>query len=172
LLGWVALLTFTPVCLGVVLWAAVDLNGNYPTVQPPVPRGWQAVPGIYASFSAPEDWSLDQTMSDSAGDVYYSGRGGAAGESVVQADRAPAATGPLPPIVGTFLGGGYKVISTTPYTLRNATVAWHFRFALATGRTAVATLAWVKATQSLVWLVAVPATPITQRVLTTLTLAT
>ena len=86
---WAALLAFCPICLGVVVWAALGMNGSYPTVKPPVPAGWQSVPGIYASFSVPGGWSLKQFLSDASGDVYYSGAGGGVGESVTQADRAP-----------------------------------------------------------------------------------
>jgi hypothetical protein len=171
LLGWVAFLGFTPICIGVVLWAALDLNGSYPTVRTPVPRGWQAVPGVYASFSAPKSWTLQQAMSDSAGDIYYAGRDGAVGESVTQANKMPPVTGPLPAIVGTFLGGGYRVLAAKPFTLHNATEAWHYRFDLTNGQTGLGTLAWVKATQSVVWLVALPATPTAEKVLSTLSLA-
>ena len=93
---WGALLAFCPICLSVVVWAALEMNGSYPTVKPPVPAGWQSVPGIYASFSVPGDWSLKQFLSDASGDIYYSGPGGGIGESVTQADRAPSANGASP----------------------------------------------------------------------------
>jgi hypothetical protein len=168
---WVAFMAVTPICLGVVVWAAIALNGNYPTVAPPVPRGWQSVPGIYASFSAPRNWSLQQYMSDSAGDIYYSGPGGAAGESVTAVDRAPR-PGALPTIVGTFLIDRYTVASTTAYSVRHATEAWRYTFRLASGRTATGVLAWVKPTQSEIWLIVSPTSATTMKVLSTLTLAT
>jgi hypothetical protein len=169
--AWVAFLTFCPICVAVVLWAAFDLNGNYPTVQPPVPHGWQSVPGIYASFSAPKNWSLNQVMSDAAGDIFYSGPGGGAGESVTQAGSAPSPARALPAIVGTFLGRRYQVIAKVPITLRHATVAWRYRFHLAGGGTGLGIMAWVSATQSDVWLVVQPASSTTGKILSTLTLA-
>jgi len=168
---WVALFAFCPICLGVVLWAALDLNGGYPTVQPPVPAGWQAVPGIYASFSVPSSWSLQQDMSDSAGDIYYSGPGGGAGESVTEADKAPSAGAPLPAIVGTFLEGTYQVSSVNRITLKNATEAWRYRFYLPNGQAATGVMAWVKPTESEVWLVLSPASATAEKALSTLTLA-
>ena len=170
LLAWVALMGFTPICLGVVVWAALRLNGNYPTVTPPIPPGWQSVPGIYASFSTPKDWSLVQYMSDSAADIYYSGRGGNAGESVTEAGTPPRPT-VLPTIVSTFLVDPYKVTSRTVYRLHNATDAWKYTFALSGGGSGLGVLAWVASTQSQVWLILTPASPTTDKVLSTLTLA-
>ncbi len=166
-----ALLAFCPICLAVVLWAALDLNGNYPTIKPPVPSGWQAVPGIYASFSVPSGWSLQQEMSDSAGDIYYSGPGGGAGESVTQVDSAPSPQAPLPSIVGTFLEGSYRVTSARQIAIKNATVAWRYDFHLMDGRTATGVMAWVRPTQSEIWLVLSPVSPTTEKTLSTLTLA-
>ena len=171
LFGWLALLGFTPVCVGVAIWAAVSLNGSYPTVAPPVPRGWQAVPGIYASFSAPKSWALQDVMSDASGDVYYSGRGGAAGESVTQADKAPSPYAALPAIIESFLGSGCKVTSVSPTKLRNAAVAWDYHFSLAGGSSGMGILAWVRTTQSEVWLVTDPVTKTSDELLSTLTLA-
>ena len=168
---WAALLAFCPICLGVVVWAALGMNGSYPTVKPPVPAGWQSVPGIYASFSVPGGWSLKQFLSDAAGDVYYSGAGGGVGESVTQADRSPNANGRLPEIVGTFLGWKYHVSSVVETKLANATRAWRYRFHLANGRSSVGVLAWVKPTQSEVWLVASRDSTTTEKALSTLTLA-
>jgi hypothetical protein len=147
------------------------MNGSYPTVKPPVPAGWQAVPGIYASFSAPRSWSLQQDLSDSAGDVYFGGRGGGVGESVVEAKVAPAPGAALPPIVRTFLGGHYVQLSRRSVGVANAQKAWDYRFALPAGRRAEGVEAWVRGTESLVWLVAVPSSPTGTRVLSTLTLA-
>jgi hypothetical protein len=168
---WAALLAFCPICLGVVVWAALGMNGSYPTVKPPVPAGWQSVPGIYASFSVPGGWSLKQFLSDASGDVYYSGAGGGVGESVTQADRAPDANGRLPEIVGTFLGWKYHVSSVVETKLANATRVWRYRFHLANGRSSVGVLAWVKPTQSEVWLVASRDSATTEKALSTLTLA-
>jgi hypothetical protein len=168
---WLAVLAFTPICLGVLVWATVNWNGGYPNVKPPVPRGWQSVPGIYASFSVPGNWSLQQFMSDPSGDVYYSGPAGGAGESVQQADREPSATGRLPSIVGTFLVDRYTVSSLTPFKLRNATVAWHYLFRLANGTNATGILAWSGPTQTEVWLIALPVSATTDQALSTLTLA-
>jgi len=171
LLMWGAFLAFSPICIGVVVWSALGLNGSYPTVSPPVPRGWQAVPGIYASFSAPRSWSLQQDMSDASDATYYSGTGGSAGESVTQAGTPPARTGPLPAIVATFLGGHATVVSQAPVEVRNAAEAWRYELRLDHGASGLAIQAWVRQTQSDVWLVAVPASPVTARVLSTLTLA-
>jgi len=171
LLAWIAFMAITPLCLAGVVWSALNLNGNYPTVPAPVPAGWQSVPGIYASFSAPKSWSLQQFMSDSAGDIYYSGPGGGVGESVTQAARAPQPT-VVPTIVATFLVERYRQVSRAPYRLRHATDAWKYEFRLANGSTGVAILAWVAATQSQVWLVATPGSPTTEKVLSTLTVAT
>jgi hypothetical protein len=168
---WLSFLAFCPICLGVVLWAALDLNGNYPTVKPPVPSGWQAVPGIYASFSVPAAWSLDQEMSDSNGDVYYSGPGGGVGESVAQANAAPNPSGPLPTVVGTFLEAPYHVTSVNKITLKHATRAWSYQFHLVDGRTASGVMAWVRSTQSEIWLILSPVSPTTEKALSTLTLA-
>jgi hypothetical protein len=129
------------------------------------------VPGIYASFSVPMTWSLQQLMSDAAGDVYYSGPSGAAGESVVQANVAPAPGAPLPAVVKAFLGGRYRVVSVVRTRLHNATLSWRYRFSAGDGQTGLGTLAWVKATRSEVWLVALPAAPTTEKVLSTLALA-
>jgi hypothetical protein len=169
-LMWVAFLGITPICLGVVVWAAFGLNGSYPTVPPPVPRGWQSVAGIYASFSAPKSWSLQQGMSDAAGDIYYSGPGGSAGESVVESDRPPSGE-TLPVIVRTYLGGAYKVRSRVPFAVRHATRAWMFTFSLAGGGQGGAVLAWVKPTQSEIWLIVRPTNQVTEKVLATLALA-
>jgi hypothetical protein len=171
LLGWVALLTLTPICAGVVVWAAIGLNGNYPTVTPPVPRGWQAVPGVYASFSVPHGWTLQQFMSDAAGDVYYAGASAGAGESVTEADVAPSPRTALPQIVGTFLGGHYRVLSVRAFHLAGAARSWHYEFLLGDGREALGTMAWVKTTESEVWLVALPSSTTAERVLSTLTVA-
>jgi hypothetical protein len=168
---WAAFLAFCPICLGVVVWAALGMNGSYPTVKPPVPPGWQSVPGIYASFSVPGGWSLKQFLSDASGDVYYSGAGGGVGESVTQADRAPKTAGRLPEIVGTFLGWKYHVGSIVETKIANATVAWRYQFHLANGRSSVGVLAWVKPTQSEVWLVASRDSGTTEKALSTLTLA-
>jgi hypothetical protein len=168
---WVALMAFCPICLGVVVWAALGLNGSYPTVKPPVPAGWQSVAGIYASFSVPGSWSLKQFMSDSAGDIYYSGPGGGVGESVTQADKAPHADGPLPTIVGTFLGWKYQVTSLAPTKIANATMAWRYQFHLDNGTSTTGILAWVKPTQSDVWLVASKDSSTTRKAISTLTLA-
>ena len=153
------------------MWAALGMNGSYPTVKPPVPAGWQSVPGIYASFSVPGSWSLKQFLSDASGDVYYSGAGGGVGESVTQADRAPKAHGRLPEIVGTFLGWKYQVSSVVETKIANATTAWRYRFHLANGRSSVGVLAWVKPTQSEVWLVASRDSATTEKAISTLTLA-
>ena len=169
---WVAFMGFCPLCLGVVVWAALSLNGGYPTVAPPVPKGWQAVAGVYASFSAPKGWTLNETMSDAQGDTYYSGPGGGAGVSVTQADHAPVAATTVPGVVSTFLGGHYRVTSITPRAVRNAAKAWTYRFALSHQKEGLGILAWVKATQSEVWLVALPASPTAEKLLSTLTLAT
>ena len=169
---WVALLAFCPLCLGVVVWAALGMNGSYPTVRPPVPPGWQSVAGIYASFSVPGNWSLKQFMSDASGDVYYSGPGGGVGESVTEADRAPAPHPPLPRIVSTFLGGGrYEVSSVATTSLPNATLAWRYRFRLDDGGSGMGVMAWVKPTQSEVWLIASPVSATTAKSVSTLTLA-
>jgi hypothetical protein len=170
LLAWMGLLAFTPVCLGGVVWAALRLNGNYPTVAPPVPRGWQSVPGIYASFAAPRTWSIQQLMSDAAGDIYYSGPGGGAGESVTQASSAPRPAN-LPTIVATYLVDPYKVVSRTDYRIHNATDAWKYTFRLRGGRTGLGLLAWVAPTQSVVWLFVATAAATTEKLLSTLTLA-
>ncbi len=169
--GWVAFLSVAPVCVGVVIYAAVSMNGSYPTVKPPVPHGWQAVPGIYASFAAPKSWSLQQDLSDSAGDIFFGARGAGVGESVVEAKVAPAPGAALPPIVKTFLGGRYTQLSRRSTRIANAQMAWEYTFALPGGRRAEGVEAWVKATESLVWLVAVPSSPTGSRVLSTLTLA-
>jgi hypothetical protein len=168
---WAILLAFCPICLCVVVWAALEMNGNYPTVKPPVPAGWQSVAGIYASFSVPASWSLKNFMSDVAGDIYYSGPGGGIGESVTPADTAPAPDRSPPTIVGTFLGWKYQVSSVTATRIANATAAWRYRFHLANGTTATALLAWVRPTQSVVWLVASRDSPITEKAISTLTLA-
>jgi hypothetical protein len=169
---WAALLAFCPICLGVVVWAALGMNGSYPTVKPPVPAGWQSVPGVYASFSVPSGWSLKQFMSDASGDIYYSGPGGGVGESVTQADRAPQVHGRLPQVVGTFLGWKYQVSSVSQTKIANATMAWRYRFRLVNGTSSVAVLAWVKPTQSEVWLVASRDSATTEKAISTLTLAT
>ncbi|MGO9661287.1 MAG: hypothetical protein ACLP7F_23400 [Acidimicrobiales bacterium] len=171
LLAWVVLLTLTPICVGVVIWAALGLNGNYPTVAPPVPRGWQAVPGVYASFSVPRDWTLQQFMSDAAGDVYYAGAGGGAGESVTEADVPPLPRAALPQIVETFLGGHYRVLSVRPFHLARAALSWQYQFRLADGKEGLGTMAWVRTTESEVWLVGLPASATTKRILSTLTVA-
>lgn len=168
---WVGVLAFSPICLGVMVWAALDLNGGYPTVKPPVPSGWQAVPGIYASISVPKGWSLQQDLSDSNGDIYYSGKSGGVGLSVVEDDKEPSHTGGFPAIVGTFLGRSYHISSVRPISVPHAADAWSYRFALPGGQTGAAILAWAEETQSRVWLVATNLNPTTQRVLTTLTLA-
>jgi hypothetical protein len=170
LLMWVAFLGITPICLGVVVWAAFGLNGGYPTVAPPVPAGWQAVRGIYASFSAPKNWALQQGMSDAAGDIYYAGPTGGAGESVLQSDKPPS-TARFPTIVRTYLGGNYSVLQRAPYRVRNATFAWEYTFRLSDRTTGIGILAWVKQTQSEVWLIVTPADRVTEKVMTTLALA-
>ena len=93
------------------------------------------------------------------------------GESVTQADRAPRTHGPLPEIVGTFLGWKYQVSSVTETKIANATMAWRYRFHLANGELSVGVLAWVKPTQSEVWLVASRDSAATEKALSTLTLA-
>lgn len=168
---WAAFLALCPVCLGVTVWAALAWNGGYPTVKPALPRGWQSVPGVYASFSVPKNWSLEQALSDSNGDVYYSGRDGAAAESVTQADKAPSPSRAVPAQVSNYLGGHFEVTSVTSKTIRNADVAWQYRFKLASSAEALGILAWVKGTQSEVWLIASPASPTATRILSTLTLA-
>ena len=168
---WLILLAFCPLCVGVVVWATFDLNGSYPTVKPPVPAGWQAVRGIYASFSVPKAWSLQQQLSDDVGDVYYAGQGGGAGLSVDQADIAPALGTPPASIVGAFLQEHYEVASVSRYKLANATVAWLYRFRLSDGTAALGVHAWARATQTEVWLVASPVSATTERALSTLALA-
>jgi hypothetical protein len=164
-------LAFTPICLGLLVWATVNWNGSYPNVKAPVPHGWQAVPGIYASFSVPGNWALQPFMSDAASDVFYSGPAGGIGESVTEADNKPLPTGHLPAIVGTFLTHRYSVTSVTPFRLRNAAAAWRFQFRLGNGTKATGILAWARGTQSEVWLIAAPVTATTVEALSTLTLA-
>ncbi len=168
---WVALLAFSPACVGVATWAALAWNGSYPTVAAPVPHGWQAVPGVYASFSVPKSWSFQQSLSDSQGDVYYSGPGGAAAQSVTEARRPPAPGRTVPAVVANYLGGSYTVTSVAPYRLHNAGRCWEYRFSLPSHEKALGILAWARKTSSEVWLVAMPASPTTERVLSTLTLA-
>jgi hypothetical protein len=168
---WVAVLAFTPICLGVLVWATVNWNGSYPNVKAPVPRGWQAVPGIYASFSVPGNWALQPFMSDAASDVYYSGRSGGIGESVTEQDTKPSPAGHLPAIVGSFLIERYSVTSVTPFKLHNAAAAWRYQFSLANGTKATGILAWASATESEVWLIAAPVTATADEALSTLTLA-
>lgn len=168
---WLAFLAICPICVGVVIWAAVSLNGSYPTVKPPVPHGWQAVPGIYSSFSAPRGWSLDQAMSDASGDVYFQGRTGAAGESVTESDHRPSLSAPLSRIVATYVGGHYSRYSVQPYSLKGATVSWLYTFELPTGKRAVAVRAWVKPTLSQIWLIAPADNQLEHRVLQTLAVA-
>jgi hypothetical protein len=168
---WLAFLGISPICIGVVVWASLDLNGSYPTVKPPVPAGWQAVPGIYASFSAPKSWSLDQAMSDSAGDIYYRGTTGAVGESVTESDQLFSLSSGLPTIVATYVGGHYTSYSRQPYHLKHATNAWLYTFRLPGGGQALGVRAWVKATLSQVWLITPAATQTERRILSTLTLA-
>ncbi len=168
---WLLVLGFSPLCIGVAVWAALDLNAAYPTVAPPVPPGWQAVKGIYASFSVPGPWSLQSALSDEVGDICYTGRGGGAGESVTASARPPSGQAPLPKIVGVFLQEPYRVTSLGPYRLANAAVAWRYRLRLRDGTGAIALHAWARATQTDVWLVAWPSGPTALRVLQTLTLA-
>lgn len=170
--AWIALLGFTPVCLAGVAWAALGLNGSYPTVRPPVPAGWKAVRGIYASISVPKSWSLQETLSDSAGDIYYSSPGGGVGMSVVEADHEPSHTGRFPPIVGVFLGGGkFQVSRLTSLHLPGATRAWGYRFRLPGGGAGTGVLAWAKPTETRIWLVTNHVTTVTGRIFSTLTLA-
>jgi hypothetical protein len=168
---WVLVLAFTPICLGVLVWATVNWNGSYPNVKAPVPHGWQEVPGIYASFSVPGKWSLQPFLSDPSADVYYSGPAGGVGESVTQADKEPSSTGRLPAVVGTFLSGRYSVASVSPFRLRNAAAAWRYQFRLANGTKGTGILAWARDTQSEVWLIATPVTATTDKALSTLSLA-
>jgi hypothetical protein len=170
--AWAAFLAFSPASIGVVVWAALSWNGGYPTVAAPVPRGWQEVPGIYASFSVPKSWSLEEAMSDSNGDVYYSGPGGDAGQSVTQASSAPSPRH-VPAVVQSYLGSSFSISSIDPIKLVNATVAWRYTFRLGppTAASAVGILAWDRRAESEVWLVASPASAITERVLSTLRLA-
>ena len=99
------------------------------------------------------------------------GPGGGVGESVTQADRVPQAHGRLPEIVGTFLGWKYQVSSVADAKIANATAAWRYRFHLANGKSSVGLLAWVKPTQSEVWLVATRDSAATEKAISTLTLA-
>lgn len=168
---WLAFLAICPLCVGAVVWSAVSLNGSYPTVKPPVPAGWQAVPGIYASFSAPKGWALDQAMSDASGDIYYVGKSGGVGESVTESDRPIALSARLPAIVATYVGGRYTSYTSQPYRLKNATDAWLYTFLLPGGRHALGVRAWVKPTLSQVWLVTPSSNPASRRILATLTLA-
>ncbi len=168
---WLALLALSPLCAGVVVWATFGLNGAYPTVKPPVPAGWQAISGIYASFSVPKSWTLQEALSDSVGDVYYSGHGGGAGESVIAAGKTPSPNAPTHQIVGVFLQEHYTVLSISPYKLTRATVAWRYRFKLQDGTSAAALLAWARSSDSEVWLVVSPRDATTEKVLSTLTLA-
>jgi hypothetical protein len=167
---WLALLALSPLCVGLAIWATSGPSPSYPTVKPPVPHGWQAVPGIYASFSVPRGWVLENALSDQMGDVYYSGRGGGAGESVTEANQEPSAATPLPAIIRAFLQENYRVTSSTNYRLHNAAVAWLYRFKLADGTTAAAVHAWVRSSDTDAWLVASPVNPTTQEVLRTLAL--
>ena len=168
---WVALLAFSPVCVGVATWAALAWNGSYPTVAPLVPRGWQPVAGVYASFSVPKNWSFQSSLSDAQGDVYYSGSGGAAAQSVTEARRPPAPGRRVPAVVANYLGGSYTVTSVAPYRLHNAERSWEYRFSLPRHEEALGILAWARKTRSEVWLVVMPASATTERVLSTLTLA-
>ena len=167
---WGALLAFCPICLAVVVWAAVDMNGSYPTVKPPVPSGWQSVPGIYASFSAPGSWSLKQFLSDASGRLLL-GRGWRRRRVSHPSGPRPESAGPLPEIVGTFLGWKYKVNSVSPTKIANATMAWRYHFHLVNGTSSVGCWRWVKPTQSEVWLIASKDSATTEKALSTLTLA-
>ncbi|HYA45013.1 MAG TPA: hypothetical protein VED59_05360 [Acidimicrobiales bacterium] len=168
---WLALLALCPLCVGVVVWVTLSFNGSYPTVKAPVPAGWQPVDGIYASFSVPKAWTLQQGLSDAVGDVYYAGPGGGAGESVTEASRPPSTNSRPPEIVGTFLQQRYVVSSFAPYKLTNASLAWRYRFKLADGTVAVGIHAWVRSSETEVWLVASPSSATVDRVLSTLTLS-
>jgi hypothetical protein len=73
--------------------------------------------------------------------------------------------------VGTFLTDRYSVVSVTPFRLRYAAAAWRYRFRLANGTKGTGILAWARATQSEVWLIAAPVTATTDKALSTLSLA-
>jgi hypothetical protein len=170
--AWAAFLALSPACIGVITWAALSWNGAYPKVAAPVPPGWQEVPGVYASFSVPKSWSLEEAMSDSNGDVYYSGLGGDAGQSVTEASSPPSPLH-LPAVVQSYLGGNLSIASMARVRVKDAALAWRYTFATgprAPAR-AVGILAWDKVTQSEVWLVAAPASRLGERVLSTLRLA-
>ncbi len=168
---WLALLALSPLCIGLAVWASSSPSRPLPTVEPPVPSGWQAVRGIYASFSVPKGWALENALSDQVGDVYYSGRGGGAGESVTEANHEPSAAATPPVMVRVFLQENYRVAGTASLGLHNAAVAWLYRFRLADGSAAAAVHAWVRSSGTDAWLVVSPVNRTTREVLRTLTLA-
>jgi hypothetical protein len=50
-------------------------------------------------------------------------------------------------------------------------MSWHYRFRLADGKEGLGIMAWVRTTESEVWLVGLPASATTERALGTLTVA-
>lgn len=168
---WLVLLLLTPVCLGVVVYAALGTKAApYPEVKPLQPAGWQVETNPYVGLSIPPRWQLNTAFSDQNGDSYWAGTGGVVAESVSVTNVAPTATRKLPEIIGVFLRTGYQVTGVTPITLTNATVAWRYQFALANGQRAVGVHAWVKDNQTEVWFVVTPPNATTDHVLSTLTL--
>ena len=109
---WAALLAFCPICLGVVVWAALEHERQLPDRQTAGPVRVAIGPWHLCQFLGAR-----QLVAQAVPERRFGRRlitrapGGGVGESVTQADRAPTAHGPLPEIVGTFLGWKYQVTS-------------------------------------------------------------
>jgi hypothetical protein len=162
---------FCPLCLGVVVYAAIGTKqAPYPEVKPPTPAGWQVETNPYVGLSIPGGWKLNTAFSDENGDSYWAGPGGVAAESVVVTTKQPTEQAKVPEIVGVFLRDSYRVTSVAPTTLANATVAWRYGFVESNGQRAEGIHAWVKDTETEVWFIVTPPNTTTARVLATLTL--
>jgi hypothetical protein len=163
----------SPVCLAVVVWYSIGVKPPpVPTVHPPVPAGWQPEANAYVGLSVPSTWVLRPAYSDSNGDSYWSGPGGGVGESVIVASTAPTQKAAPPAVLTSFLPGeSYRVISETPIRIPNATVAWRVQLSLRNGTEATAVHAWVRDTQTEVWVVGHPSSATVDQSLRTLTLA-
>ena len=147
LLGWVAFLSLTPICLAVVVWAALGLNGNYPTVAPPGSRRLASGAGYIRQLLGAQELDAPAVHERCRGRHLLLGAGGGVGESVTAVTSAPRPTA-LPAIVGTYLTSRYVVVARDGLQIRNATKAWRYTFRLTDGATGLGVLAWVKPTQS------------------------
>lgn len=146
-----AVFALGPLCVAAT-WVLAVRPPNY-NLKPPVPAGYRPIANPYYAFSIPKSWRVNSTKSDENGDLLFQGRSGMAAEHTVIRKTRPAATGPLPAIIGLYFQARYRVLRREPTSIPHATFAQVDTLRGANGKTATLYHGWVAGTQTEFWVV-------------------